>query len=226
MSYSHIIPFLKSIARHNNREWFAENKDKYVVVKDEVDELCNRLIRLVAEFDPRAASLRVSDCTYRIYRDTRFSADKTPYKTHIGIFINPPGGKKSITMGYYFHLEPGNCMFAAGTIGWSSDVLRAVRQSIYDEIDEFRSIVEDPEFRQFTTEIGFDKLKTAPKGFPKDWQYIDYLRPKAYCTETPLPDNFFSLPDFEERLRPMIYQGKRFNDFFNFTIDELQEIGK
>ena len=130
MSYSHIIPFLKSIARHNNREWFAENKDKYIVVKDEVDELCNRLIRLVAEFDPRAASLRVSDCTYRIYRDTRFSADKTPYKTHIGIFINPPGGKKSITMGYYFHLEPGNCMFAAGTIGWSSDVLRAVRQSI------------------------------------------------------------------------------------------------
>lgn len=221
MTTKHILPFLKKLAAHNDREWFAAHKSEYDEVKKEAEGLCRDLILLVAEADPRAASLRVSDCMYRIYRDTRFSADKTPYKTHIGIFINPPHGKKGLTMGYYFHLEPGNCFFAAGTIGWPSEVLRAVRQSIYDDIDEFREIVEDPEFRKYSPEIGFDKLKTAPKGFPKDWEYIEYLKPRTYCTETKLDDDFFDSPGFADRLRPMIAQGKRFNDFINYTVEEF-----
>lgn len=223
MQESKIFPFLRRLAANNNREWFHANKPEYDEVRREMYLLARRLINLVAEFDPRAAGLRVEDCTYRIYRDTRFSVDKTPYKTHIGIFINPPLGKKGMTLGYYFHLEPDKSFFAAGTIGLPAPVLKAVRQSIYDEIDEFRSIVEDPKFRRFSSEIGFNKLKTAPKGFPKDWEFIDYLRPRDYCTETPVPDSIFGSDDMGNRFRPMLAQGKRFNDFINFTVEEFLE---
>lgn len=216
-----IFPFLRRLSANNNREWFHAHKPEYEEVRAEVNVLAQRLINLVAEFDPRAAALRVEDCTYRIYRDTRFSADKTPYKTHIGIFINPPFGKKGITLGYYFHLEPGKSFFGAGTIGLPAPVLKAIRQSIYDEIDEFREIVESPEFRKYSIEIGFNKLKTAPKGFPKDWEYIDYLRPRDYCTETLLPDSVFGVPDMEQQFRPMVEQGNKFNNFINFTIEDF-----
>ena len=101
-----VYKFLKDLSRNNNREWFLANKQRYLDVKARVDELASLLIGLVSEFDPRASRLSASDCTYRIYRDTRFSNDKTPYKTHFGIFINPPLGKKGETLGYYFHLEP------------------------------------------------------------------------------------------------------------------------
>ena len=109
-----VISFLRSLRRHNDRIWFNEHKDQYLAVKDRIEVLTARLIAGVSEFDPEASRLRPADCLYRIYRDTRFSADKTPYKTHIGIYINPPGGKKSPTCGYYLHLEPDNCLVAGG----------------------------------------------------------------------------------------------------------------
>ena len=88
-----ILNFLKELKRNNNREWFVANKETYLSVKRKADILTYALIAKISEFDPEAARLRVEDCTYRIYRDTRFSPDKTPYKTHIGIYINPPKGK-------------------------------------------------------------------------------------------------------------------------------------
>lgn len=101
-----IFQFLKALSVNNNREWFKENKNWYLKIKDKSELLAQQLINGVATFDYGASYLTVSDCTYRIYRDTRFSADKTPYKNHIGIFVNPPCGKKSNRMGYYLHIEP------------------------------------------------------------------------------------------------------------------------
>lgn len=109
-----IISFLRSLRRHNDRVWFNDNKQRWLDVKAQVEQLTARLIAGVAEFDPDAARLQPADCLYRIYRDTRFSADKTPYKTHVGIYINPPYGKKSPRCGYYLHIEPDNCLVAAG----------------------------------------------------------------------------------------------------------------
>ena len=180
------LDFLRRLRENNSREWFTAHKPEYLDVKARTDALANDLIALVATVDPEASRLKVADCTYRIYRDTRFSADKTPYKTHIGIFVNPPLGKKGITCGYYLHLEPDSLLFAAGTIGHPAPVLKALRQSVYDEIDEYRSIVEDPEFRKVFDTIGDDPLKTAPKGFPKDWEHIDYLKLRNFIASGPL----------------------------------------
>lgn len=216
-----ILEFLKRLRANNNRDWFVSHREEWLDVKRQVDALASQLIAAVAEVDPRAASLSVSDCTYRIYRDTRFSADKTPYKTHIGIFINPGGGKKAITCGYYFHIEPDNCFIAAGTIGHPAPVLKAIRQSVYDEIEEYKSIVEDPEFRSLYPEIGFDLLKTAPKGFPKEWPDIYYLRPRNFTASSGNLTPMFKKRTFISDVRPYIAQAKRYNDFVNYTIEEF-----
>lgn len=215
-----IFQFLRELRRHNNREWFAAHKQDYLRVKETAENFTARLIAALAGIDPEAARLTPADCTYRIYRDTRFSADKTPYKTHIGIFICPPFGKKSIMAGHYFHLEPDNTFYACGTWYLPPKALKAVRQSIYDEIDEYRSIVESAEFRQYFTSVGEDFLKTAPKGFPKEWQWIDYLRPRMFCATAPLSEQTVCAPNAIDRLLDMMRQGKRLDDFLNYTIED------
>ena len=218
-----ILDFIADLQVNNNREWFAANKERYLKVKEQVEALAATLIAMVAELDPAAARLRVSDCTYRIYRDTRFSHDKTPYKNHIGIFVNPPKGKKGLTCGWYLHLEPGNCMVAAGTICHPTPVQRAIRQDIFDNIEEYREIVESPEFRRYFPTVGENPLKTAPKGFPKDWEWIDYLRPRDFVATCQLADADVCAPGFLEWLRPCFLQIARFNRFINYSIEPFDE---
>ena len=216
-----ILSFLRSLRRNNNREWFNLNKDKYLAVKDEVEKLTERLIVGIAEFDPEVAKLKPSDCLYRIYRDTRFSADKTPYKTHIGIYINPPYGKKSPRCGYYLHLEPDNVLVAGGCWCPDSTILKALRQDIFDNVEEYLEIIDNPEYKKFFLPPGDNLLKTAPKGFPKDWEYIELLKPRDYTAYSPMDKTLTDSKDFElhviERMRAI----KPLNDFFNYTIDEL-----
>lgn len=217
---SPVLSFLSELRLNNNREWFSANKDRYLAFKSQVDAAAAAFIALVAEYEPSAAHYTPAQCTYRIYRDARFSADKSPYKTHAGIFVNPPLGKKAESMGWYLHIEPGNCFFAAGT-GWSSPkVLKSLRQGIFDEIDDYREIVESPEFKAALPQLGMDCLKTAPKGFPKDWPYIDYLKPRMFGAMVSIPDAAFSSPHWLESLRPAVAQGYRFNRFCNYFVFE------
>lgn len=218
------MKFLKALSRNNNREWFNEHKEEYLKVKSNVDILTQRLINEVAAFDPEAAYLTPADCTYRIYRDTRFSTDKTPYKTHIGIFINPPMGKKSNRMGYYLHIEPEKSMVAAGTVCLPSKTVTAIRKSIYENIDEYLEIINEPEFKEAFPEIGENRVKTAPKGFSKDWQYIDLVRPRDFCTSCYLTDEEMYSPDLIEKVGRLFKVSKPFNDFINYTIDEVGEL--
>lgn len=219
-----IISFLRKLARHNNREWFNAHKDEYLKIKKKSDEIAQRFINAIASVDPDAAALSVADCTYRIYRDVRFSSDKSPYKTHIGIFVNPPYGKKSNRCGYYLHIEPDNVFFCAGTVCLPSHTVTAIRRSIFDEIDEYRDIVENPDFQTLLPELGMNPVKTAPKGFDKDWKYLDYVRPRDFVAAShPFEPERYERPDFVESLMPAISQAKRFNDFINFTIENFAD---
>lgn len=218
-----VLKFLKSLARNNNREWFNCHKDEYLKVKSKVDKLAGELIMAVSVFDPEAKYLTPADCTYRIYRDTRFSTDKTPYKTHIGIFINPPYGKKVNRMGYYLHIEPGNSLLAAGTVCLPSKTVAAIRQSIYDNIEEYLDIVENPGFVEAYPEVGENCLKTAPKGIPRDWEHIALVRPKDYVATHRLRDEELCSPDFIEEARRIFSLAKPFNDFINYSIGLSEE---
>lgn len=216
-----IISFLRSLRRHNDRVWFNDNKQRWLDVKAQVEQLTARLIAGVAEFDPDAARLQPADCLYRIYRDTRFSADKTPYKTHVGIYINPPYGKKSPRCGYYLHIEPDNCLVGAGAWCPEGAVLKGIRQDIFDNIDEYLEILDAPEFKRYVSRMGDNLLKTAPKGFPKDWEHIDLLKPRDFSAFCPLTDEDLSAPDLERRILDRMKALRPLNDFLNYTIDEV-----
>lgn len=219
-SATQILQFLTKLKANNNREWFHQHKDEYEAVKPHFNSVATDFINAVAQYEPSAANYTPAQCTYRLYRDTRFSADKTPYKTHFGVFVNPPLGKKGETLGYYLHLEPGNSFFAAGT-GWcSAPVLKAIRQGIYDEIDDFRAIVESADFKTLFTEIGMEPLKTAPKGFPKDWPFIDYLKPRIYGASSPIDETIFKSDNWIANLDGRLAVGAQFNRFCNYFVGE------
>jgi len=216
-----IFQFLKNISENNNREWFNSHRDEYEKASAEFEKLLAAVIARISLFDPSIRGVQPKDCTYRIYRDTRFSADKTPYKTHIGGYINAKG-KKSNHCGYYLHIEAGNCMLAGGSLCLPPNILKAVRQSIFDNIDEFVSFAEDPEFKKYFPIIGEDFIKTAPKGFPKDFKHLKYLQCRQYTCAYMIPDDFFHSTDFMDEIEKVFRQFKRFADFLNFTIDDLE----
>lgn len=215
-----ILDFLRRLAADNSREWLAAHDSEYRRVTVLKEWAAQQLIETISRIDREAARLTPKGCTYRLMRDTRFSADKTPYKTHIGIFICPPYGKKSLLSGYYLHLEPGNSFICGGNYGLPTKHLYAIRNDIRDNIEEYIEIVESPEFKKYFPTVGSDFLKTAPKGFDRDWEYIDYVRPREFGCIMPLEDSYFDDPLAIETLLPVLTQIKRLNDFINFTLTE------
>lgn len=215
-----LFEFLKELKKNNNREWMAEHQSEYRKCMDIRNEMAQQLIDAVATVEPDAAGFPVQNCVYRLMRDTRFSSDKTPYKTHVGIFVCPPLGKKSLLSGYYLHLEPGAASLYGGNYELPTKYLTLIRNDIRDNIEEYLSIVESPEFKEFFPSVGYNLLKTVPKGFSRDWKYIDYVRPREFAVDMPLPDSFFDQNDFAQQLIPALKQIKRLNDFINFSLTE------
>ena len=140
-----ILAFLKNIAANNNREWFQEHKSEYETVKKEFEAGVEEAITTLTTIDSEIAHLKVKDCTYRFYRDTRFSPDKSPYKRHLGAFICAKG-RKALRGGYYIHLEPNNCLVAVGSYWLPTNILTSCRNEIMANIDQWRKIVEDGKF--------------------------------------------------------------------------------
>lgn len=216
-----IFQFLRDLSTHNNREWFNTHHAQYETARVEFEELLSMVIARLSVFDESIRGIIPKDCTYRIYRDIRFSEDKTPYKTHFGGYINSKG-KKSDHCGYYIHIQPGNCLLGGGSYCPPPPLLKALRQAVYDNIEEYLSIVEDPAFRQYFPVIGENFLRTAPKGFSKDFPYLKYIQCKEYTACCPVPDSFFLQPDFLEQTDAIFRQLKRFSDFVNYTIDNFE----
>ena len=213
------LRFLADIAAHNDREWFAAHRERYDEARAAFESLVGELIPAVAQVEPAVAPLTVRDCTYRFYRDTRFSPDKSPYKRHFGAYLNPLG-KKSPHGGYYLHFEPGHFLVAGGAYCLEPKVLRAVRESVVDRIDEFRAIVEAPAFRRRFPTLGSEWVKTVPKGFPRDFPWPDYIRCKDYSVSQSLPDAFFDRPDWMAQVVDAFACMKPFLDFVNDTVDD------
>ena len=218
-----VLNFLRELCLNNNKEWFDRNKERYLTVKNYIESFTLQLINAISEFDEQAKYLTPKDCTYRIYRDTRFSQDKTPYKNHIGIFINPPYGKKSYRMGYYMHIEPGNCMIGVGNVCLPTALITDIRKSVKDSIEEYLEIIENPEFKKIYKKIGENPVKTAPKGFDKDWEYIELVKPRDFYTSHGLTDREVVSKSFMKKAVEMFRTGKPFMDFINYTIDEHME---
>ncbi len=178
-----IIDFLSRLHRNNNREWFNEHKEEYIQAQQRFNGFVEQLIARIAQFDESVSGLGAKDCTYRIYRDTRFSSDKTPYKCHLGAFI-APGGKKAGYAGYYFQVGatdegfPNGNMLASGDYCYEPKVLRILREDICNGNGDFDRIVKQAS--PFSIDDS-EMLKRNPSGFPADAPYSEYIRLKNYC---------------------------------------------
>lgn len=178
-----VIDFLTRLERNNNREWFNAHKEEYHAAQQRFDKLAEQVIIGISTFDPSVTGLTAKDCTYRIYRDTRFSADKSPYKCHMGAFICPEG-KKSGYAGYYLQVGPhedgypcGN-MLAAGHYTFEPQVLRIIREDIANDPSAFGQLISQAKGFALDEE---DKMKRVPRGFPADVPYAHYLMYRSYC---------------------------------------------
>ncbi len=178
--------FLQLIKQNNNREWYHANKNIYNEAKLEFEHVNELLLHKMAAIDTSLISLTPKDCIFRIFRDVRFSKDKSPYKTNFGSFI-AAGGRKAGNAGYYLHLEPGGSFIAGGIYMPPSPVLKAIRQDIYEHTNEFKKIIAEAKKSGFEGFFG-DKLSGAPRGFPKDFPDIELLKHKSYGLSKYIPD--------------------------------------
>ena len=217
-----IINFLKELNENNNREWFAQNKSRYEKVKSKFDEISRLLISEISIFDNDIKNVDVKDCVFRIYRDIRFSTDKTPYKTHFGVYIASAGGRKSQRGGYYLHLDPAGSFIAVGVWCPPPNILKALRQSVFDNIDELNEIRNEASFSTyFKTFFEEDKLKKVPAGFPRDFPDAELLKLKHYMVEYKLDDKILNASDFVLQLAQIARAGYPLNKFLNYTVDEV-----
>lgn len=195
------IAFLKRLKMNNNKEWFDSNKNQYLEAKDEFEKLVDSLIKGTNKFDKKISSdLKAKNCTFRIYKDVRFSKDKSPYKTNFGASINP-GGKKALFVGYYLHVEPGNSFLAGGVYMPEPPVLQAIRQEIDYNVEPLLKVFKSASFKKYFK--GFDeddKLKTAPKGFEKDHPHIEILKNKHFVVSCKLSDKEMLDKNFERQV--------------------------
>jgi uncharacterized protein (TIGR02453 family) len=202
--------FLKDLNRHNDREWFDKNRLRYETAKSDFDEFAGKVLSELAKVDKRLAGLEVKNCVYRIYRDVRFSKDKTPYKTSFSASVNE-GGRKSGKAGYYFQIDPAGewgCLIAGGKWQPDSAQLKAIRQEIQYHTDEFKKIISAKDFRKQFGGLEENKLKTIPKGFDKSDPDIELYKYNSYLVSVNLDEkDFYSktiIKKFTDTYRAML----------------------
>lgn len=223
MLIQNILGFINELKNNNNREWFTENKVWYDVARKEFEELSKLLIIEISKFDKEITHVEAKDCIFRIYRDTRFSHDKTPYKTHFGVYIAAEGGRKSQRAGYYLHLEPGNCFVGSGVWCPEPHLLKALRQSVFDNIDEFNEIRYSNSFSKYYQNfLEEGKLKTVPRGFSSDFKDAELLKLKHYLVDFKLPDDILISANFVTDVAHILEMAYPFNTFLNYTVDEIK----
>lgn len=217
------ISFLRKLKENNYKEWFHENKPMYDEAKKEFEDFVFGFLHEACQIDKTIGPVEPKNCIFRIFRDVRFTNDKTPYKTNFGAYVAKGGGRKSEYAGFYVHIEPGNSMLAGGVWMPQPDILKAIRNEIFHNVEEFSEILTSKDFKHYFGEISKeDMLKTAPKDFPKDWPNIDLLKYKSYTLGKSLSDETVNSDKFMEEIRNVFTAMLPFNNFMNQVIEDLK----
>ncbi|HRU61613.1 MAG TPA: DUF2461 domain-containing protein [Bacteroidia bacterium] len=211
--------FLKALKKNNNRDWFNEHKSEYENAKDNVLGFIQELVVAFSTFDSSLRGLEAKDCLFRIYRDTRFSKDKTPYKTNLGASINA-GGKKSMGPGYYVHLEPGGSFIAGGIWMPPADEVKKIRQEIDYNGKDLKKVLTKPSFKKAFGGLSREHaLKTAPKGYPKDHPDIELLKLNSFIVWKNVSDKDILGPKSIKTLTTLGKEMKPLMDFLKTALD-------
>lgn len=185
--------FLNKLSKNNNREWFMENKSLYESNRADIVGFADDVLELLKTHD-NIETVSGKKALYRVYRDVRFSKDKTPYKTNYSASFSR--ATKLLRGGYYIHLEPGNSFLGGGFWGPSSSDLKLVRNNILEFGDELKDIITSDEFVSNFGSLEGSQLKTAPKGFDKNHKQIELLRYKQFLAVKRFTDEEVLSKDF------------------------------
>lgn len=194
-----VFDFLLQLEHNNSREWFTANRYLYEESLSIISAFTGELIERIGIFDKSVLKATAKRCIFRIYRDIRFSPNKTPYKIHFAMYISK-GEKSNKYAGYYLHIQNNNSEIAGGLWSPDKEILSKIRQEIYYDPESYLSIIRKKEFSNTFYELGKeDRLKRPPRGYSSEFEHIELLKQKHYCVgksltnEEVLDDNFIDI---------------------------------
>lgn len=206
-----IFRFFKQLAKNNNREWFEQHKPEFKTLETEVKLFGEALKDKLNQHDS-IDRFKV----FRIYRDVRFSKDKTPYKTHFGLTWHRT--KPEFRGGYYLHLKPDDIFLACGFWDPAPADLKRIRQEIDLDGDEYRNLINAPAFKKLWGALQGNAVKTAPKGYAKDHPDIDLLRFKQHIFMIRYTEVEVAAADFMDRLDAALEAVRPFVDYMSAVL--------
>lgn len=211
------LQFLADLEANNATEWMHANKKRYESYKKDYHTFISSILEVMKPFDVSLEPLEVKNCTFRINRDIRFSKDKSPYKTNMGVWLSQNKNRKN-SPGYYIHYEKGNCFIAGGV--WCPEVeeLKKIRKEIAFFHEDLEVILQNPAFSKAFGSLSRDEnntLKKAPKDYDINHPAIAYLQLKSFTTSKKIDEKLFSNPNFSKIIGPELARLKPLNDFLS-----------
>ena len=209
-----VLDFLSDLKGHNNKTWFEEHRAAYETARTHFENFVDQLISEYGRTED-LGGITARDCIMRIYRDTRFSKDKSPYKTNMSASI-APGGKKSSSLGYHLHLQPSDESLVAGGLYMPTpEQLARFRAAIDQDAAPFKAIINDKEFKKYFGMVEGEKVKTVPQGYTRDHPEIELLRFKQVVVVRHFSDEMVLSPEFSVHVIKTFTAMKPFLDYLN-----------
>ncbi len=219
MDFKFLFDFLTELSLNNNKEWFDANRPRYETIKKSMLALATQLIAEISTFDSTIQNIDPKSCVFRINRDVRFSKDKSPYKTNLGIYI-AKGGKKSVFGGYYLHLSPNDAFLATGLWMPMPPQLKAIRQEIDYNFATFDKIMKANNCNLYLSSEIDQKVSGMPKGYDKSNPAAEYLKYKSFVLLQKLKSDDFYDDFFLNKITHKFKEFKPFLDFINHAVEE------
>lgn len=208
---SDIFSFFSELENNNTREWFEPQKARFKALEGEMKQFASVLASAMNEHDS-IDKFKL----FRLYRDVRFSKDKTPFKTHFGISFHRE--KPALRGGYYLHIKPGDNFIATGFWNPEKDDLKRIRKEMELDADEFRELMAQPSFKSVWGTLEGEEVKTAPKGFSKEDPNIDLIRKKAYLFTKKYSDKEVLAKDFLQKVNADFKAVRPFFDYMSSVL--------
>jgi len=215
------LQFLADLVANNNTDWMHANKKRYENYKKDYHNYIASLLVEMKPLDKSLEPLEVKNCTFRINRDIRFSKDKSPYKTNMGVWFTQNKFRKN-SPGYYIHFEKGNSFIAGGVWCPEPEELKKIRKEIAFFHDDLEAIVNDKNFKKEFNALTRDEtntLKKAPKDFEPNHPAIEFLKLKSFTASEKIDDKLFLDKDFSKIVAQKLMVLKPLNDFLNRALE-------
>jgi uncharacterized protein (TIGR02453 family) len=224
MARKEALQFIEDLKNNNNKEWFHENKKRYELFKKEYQNIIAEILQEMKPLDPSLANLEVKNCTFRINRDIRFSKNKSPYKSNMGIWLSTNKNYKN-SPGYYIHYEKGSSFIAGGLYCPEAEELKKVRKEIAFFYEDLEKTTSNTTFKKEFGALDRDEtnvLKKAPKDYDPNHPAIEFLKLKSFTATQKIDDNLFNDKDFAKKITQKLIVLKPLNEFLNRALETVE----